>query len=178
MIKAIFAVDQNWAIGNSKNFSGLPWENIPQDFKHFQKETKAVKNLFVGRTTFTVLDKITGGKLLPGRSITVISKTLSAPPHINVHLCHSPYELLRMFPGEDIMIGGGKMLYESCISIIDEIILTRVHASHEADCFLAPSILDNFVEVVDTYENNGILRELSEEHCLVTRHKYVRRNKI
>jgi dihydrofolate reductase len=174
MRKAILAVDENWAIGNSSNFYGLPWESIPEDFKHFQKETKATKNLFVGRNTFEIINKISNGKLLPGRNMAVVSKTLSTPPHPNVLLCHSPYEMLSMFPGEDIMIGGGKTLYESCLPIIDEILLTRVHALHDADCFLIPSFLDNFVEVANAYENNGILREVTEEYCLVTRHKYIR----
>lgn len=173
-IKAIIAISQGGAIGNSKNANGLPWESISEDFKHFQRESKLVRNVFMGRVTFETILKLSKGKLLSERTVTVFSKSLVESPHAGVDICRSPYEMLGMFPTEDKMVAGGKTIYETCLPLIDEIILSKIHADYadRADCFIDEAwLLKGFSE--DT-QKGYIIREASEGKPLVTAHYYSR----
>lgn len=142
----ILAADRNWAIGNSANFSGLPWPNIPEDFKHFQKETKAVKNLIIGRYTYEIIKILSQNQLLQGRNLIVLSKTISQYDDPRIAVCRNIESALEVCPKEDRMIGGGKIVFEQNIRLVDEIILTRINAAHPADCFIDPKIFKQFEE--------------------------------
>jgi dihydrofolate reductase len=111
MIKMIIAVDDNFAIGNSSKESGLPWESISEDFKHFQYETKLLEWIVMGVKTFEIIKKLSGGRLLPKRNIVVISRTLTESPHPDVTLCASVEEVITFMDGKDFMVGGGKQTY-------------------------------------------------------------------
>jgi dihydrofolate reductase len=171
MIKKILAVDDNFSIGNSTREHGLPWEPIREDFQHFQYETKLLEWLVIGKTTFEIILKLSKGRLLSGRKIVVISRTLTESPHPDVILCNSMQEVLQMLSGKDFMVGGGKQTYESFLPITDEIILTHVHGAFPADCFLNRDILREFREAV---EKRKVLRGATDTLPEVTAHYYLR----
>jgi dihydrofolate reductase len=174
MIKMIIAVDDTFAIGNSSKEHGLPWESIAEDFKHFQYETKLLEWIVMGVTTFEFIKKISGGRLLPKRKILVISRTLTETPHPDVVLCASVEEVITFMDGKDFMVGGGKQTYESFLPRMDEIILTRVHGSFAADCYMGKDMLNGFKE---DESRRKLLRPASDALPEVTAH-YFRRNNV
>ena len=67
-MKAIAALDRNWAIGRD----GKLLCHIPGDLKYFKEQTLG-KTLVMGRKT---LESLPGGSPLPGRENVIISRTL------------------------------------------------------------------------------------------------------
>lgn len=173
-ISAILAVGNNWELGKSDSETGLPWTPIREDFKHFQATTKAIENIVMGPKTLEIITKLSGGKLLPGRQIYLLSKTVEVSPDQGVILVRNPQEVISLTieQGKNLAIGGGKGVYESFLPYCDELIMTIVHDTFETDCFLSPSFVDGFT--VDK-EREKLLRPLSNEVCKVTVH-YFKKN--
>lgn len=172
MRKMILAADLACGIGNSGKVNGLPWNSIPEDFKHFQYESKLMINVIMGTKTFDAILNFSKGKLLPERKIFVISKTLAETPHPDVVLCSSVAETLLLLTAQDFIVCGGKQTYESFLPFVHEIIFTKVHSIFDADCHISPSIFYDFIED----ESRGkVLKEATGTFPLVTAHYFVRK---
>lgn len=137
MIRAILACDDNWGIGKAGT---LPWPHNSADLKWF-KQTTLNCAVVMGRGTWD------GGmpKPLPKRRNIVITNT----PIVGVE-CYtldkfkSMYNLIQ----QPIFIIGGATLFESCINMIDEFLLSRIVGNFDCDTFLPKDkILELFVEV-------------------------------
>lgn len=139
MVKQLIEMDSFGAIGNSKHKNGRPWKTTRESVEFFEKETLLAKNVFMSKHTFDLLHSLTNGKMLPDRTITILSKTLKKPPYDNVEICRSPYDALGMYPQEDIIIVGGKKVFETCLPITDEIIISKIQGKFAADCYIDPS---------------------------------------
>ena len=171
IVKAILASDLSWAIGKSDSETGLPWNQIKEDFKHFQFETKQVDWLVMGNETFKIIRKLCGEKLLPGRNIIVLSRKLTESPHPEVKLCKSVDEVFELVGDDSLMVGGGKQTYEAFLPRLDEIILTQVHSSFVADCYLGRELLKDFTE---DRSKTKVLRPLSDSGPEVTAHYFIK----
>jgi dihydrofolate reductase len=170
MGKIIIATDDDWGFGNSSNQNGLPWESIPEDFKHFQEITKECVEVVMGKNTWEVIFKLLG-KPLPKRISNILSTTMKEPPHPEVKLFSSVSEILEHLKGKEYGVIGGIKTCEAFIPHVDEVILTRVYGTFPADCWFRPTMLNDFYE--DAYKRK-ILREASEKLPAAIVHYYKR----
>lgn len=121
----VVARAENGAIGKEGR---LPW-HLPDDLRHFKRVTMGTP-MVMGRRTF---DSLPG--LLPGRRHIVVTRdpTWSA---LGAERATTPEEALQMAGGERVSIIGGAEIFAAFLPIADEVILTEVHASPEADTFM------------------------------------------
>jgi dihydrofolate reductase len=125
MIIMIAAVAENNALGKDNN---LLW-HLPNDFKRF-KEITSGHHIIMGRKTFESFPKP-----LPNRTHIVISrqKNLLLEGCIIVE---SLEKAIAICPeNEDLFIIGGGEIYSQSIPVADQLDITRVHHSFDADVY-------------------------------------------
>ena len=127
-MKAIAAVDQNWAIGNQ----GQLLVHIPADMKNFRAYTGG-KTVVYGRKT---LETFPHARPLPKRENIILSRN----PDYHVEgakVVHSIEELKEILPEntDDIIVIGGDSIYHALLHLCDEARITKVEASFEADAW-------------------------------------------
>lgn len=125
MITLIAAIAQNNAIGKNND---LLW-HLPNDFKRF-KEITSGHYIIMGRKTFESFPKP-----LPNRTHIIITRQ----KHYVKEGCIVVQDLesaLAVCPKNDavFIIGGGE-IYAQSISLADQLDITRVHHSFEADVY-------------------------------------------
>lgn len=139
----IVAMAENRVIGiNNK----LPWY-LPNDLKYFKQVTMG-KPIIMGRKTFESI-----GKPLQGRANIVITRNKDWLVE-GVKVAHSleqAYALAEAI-GEidgqsELMIIGGDQIYQSSLSEVDRIYLTKVHANVEGDAWFPEVSWDQWNEV-------------------------------
>ena len=144
-MKAIAAVDKNWAIGNK----GALLVSIPADHKFFKNETIG-RTVILGRKT---LETFPGAKPLPGRRNIILSRN----PDYKVQgadIAHSKEELFKMLEGtdtDDVYVIGGASVYKELLSYCDKAVITKIYHSYEADAYFPD--LDSMDEWVLTGES-------------------------
>lgn len=148
MYTAIWAEDQNGVIGEKGT---LPW-HLPNDLKSFKEKT-VNKTIIMGRKTFEGM----GSRLLPNRK-TVI---LTSNPNYQVagaEVMHSVAEVQTAYGDskEEIMIIGGKEIFEVFLPYTDKIYRTLIQESFTGDTY-APSVKWEEWEKFDVVE--GIIDE-------------------
>lgn len=168
---SIFATDLNAAIGNSANENGLPWKDIPEDFKHFREVTKLYKHVVMGRTTWEAIFKKLG-KPLSGRENIVLSTTLTEPPHPDVKVFASVKEILDYLETKDFCVIGGAKTYEAFAPYVDMMVVTTVHERYPADCWFEYNKF--FKSFGECKGEEKVLRIISETGPLVTVRVYKR----
>lgn len=152
-MRAIVAVDQNWAIGRD----GDMLYHLPSDLKFFAKTTRG-GTLVMGRAT---LESLPGGKPLKGRRNLVLSRrpgyqvegaqVLSAYAQLE--------DTLRGTAPDQVFLIGGARVYEDLIDCCDLAFVTRIEASAPADRFFPD--LDKrtgwlLLERSEAMEENGL----------------------
>ena len=129
ILSFIVAVAEDNAIGKNNS---LPW-HLPEDLKFF-KRTTIGKPVVMGRKTFESL-----GKPLPGRLNIVLSHNtdLALPEGVLLFSnADAAIEELQKREVEDAFIIGGGKVFESTLSIVDRMYITRVHTTvPDADAF-------------------------------------------
>ena len=125
MIILIAAIAENNALGKN---NGLLW-HLPKDFKRF-KEITSGHHIIMGRKTFESFPKP-----LPNRVHVIITRQ-------NDYVCEGCIvvqdleKAIAVCPkNEDIFVIGGGEIYSQSISIADQLDITRVHHSFEADVY-------------------------------------------
>lgn len=121
MIIAIAAVGKNGELGKDGK---LPW-SIPEDMAYFKESTKG-KTVVMGRKTFESL-----GKPLSGRKNIVLT-TDESWYYPGVQVMHHPFGLDTK---EDMFIIGGAETYYMLMPYIQEIWLTEIDETFDADTF-------------------------------------------
>ena len=150
MIKAIVAVDQNWAIGKDNDLLF----HLPEDMKRFRVETK--DSIVV--CGYQTLLSFPGGKPLKGRSTICL-----CPPEVSRDDCfcvHSFEECLQLVKElsktTTVWIIGGAMTYKSFLPYTDVVIVTKVDADGNGTVFF-PNLDEDpdfsSVYVSDTYRD-------------------------
>lgn len=127
-MKAIAAVDQNWAIG----YKGQLLVHISEDMKNFRRLTSG-KTVIYGRKT---LETFPHAKPLPKRENIILSRN----PFYTVEgakVVHSIEELKELLPEntDDFIVIGGDSIYHALLPLCDECIITKVENSYEADAW-------------------------------------------
>lgn len=132
-MKAIAAVDQNWAIGNK----GELLAHIPADMKNFRSLTKD-GIVICGRKTLATFPN---GAPLSHR----INIILSRDPAFRCEgadIVHDIEELLDLlagkygaFPKEKIYVIGGASIYRQLLPLCGEAVITKIEKRYEADAF-------------------------------------------
>lgn len=123
-ITVLAAVGANLAIGREGK---MPW-HLPQDLAHF-KATTMGHVMVMGRKTYESI-----GRALPGRRTIVITHQQGwhAP---SVEVAHSLPEALALAGPADVFVIGGSDVYQQAMPFADEMLLTEVEQSPEADAF-------------------------------------------
>ena len=128
-MKAIVAVDENWAIG----CSGDLLQRIPADMSRFRRLTLG-KVVVMGRKTF---DSLPGRKPLAGRTNIVLSGNKSLECD-GLSVCCSLQELFPTLKGvnsDDVFVIGGATVYEQLLPYCTEAYVTRIKCGHTADTY-------------------------------------------
>ena len=128
-MKAIVAVDRNWAIGNQ----GQLLVSIPNDHKMFRKETLN-KVILYGRKT---LETFPMSQPLDRRRNIILSRNPEFSVK-NAEIARSVEEALSMVkdvPEEDVYVIGGATIYKEFLPYVDTVHVTRVDYSYAADAW-------------------------------------------
>ena len=125
-MKAIVAVDENWAIGHE----GELLCRISADLKRFKALTLG-HPVILGRKTLATFP---GGRPLKGRRNLILSRNPGfAPPEAEVF--SSLEELLAAAP-QDAFVIGGASVYQALLDRCDTACITRIEAAFPgADCW-------------------------------------------
>ena len=142
-MKAIVAVDSNWAIGNK----GKLLVSIPADQKNFRNITMG-NTIVYGRKT---LETFPQQVVLPGRDNIILS-TREDYTVKNARVAHSKEELLDMVGGlnsDEVFIIGGSSVYNEFIDECDTAIVTFIDKEYQADSYFPNLDEDPNWEMVD-----------------------------
>ena len=143
MIKLILALDQNDLLGDSKKENGLPWY-YPEDLKFFRDMTINELNVF-GRKTY----EKTKIKYLK-KPIVITKKNLIDE---NIIVCHDIEKIIKLAETEEIMVCGGKEIFELFFPYAEIIYLTRINKKFNGDVYYHLDLSD-FQLVEKTTKND------------------------
>jgi dihydrofolate reductase len=121
MINIIAAVGKNLELGKDNK---LIW-NIPNDLKYFKEKTQN-KTVVMGRKTYESI-----GKPLKNRKNIVLTRQNINID--NVETVNNYQELLKT--NEDVFIIGGEQIYKMFLPYADNIYLTEINDSKDADSY-------------------------------------------
>lgn len=126
-LSIIVAAAENNALGKN---NGLVW-HLPDDFGHFKKRTSGHK-IIMGRKTFESFPRP-----LPNRIHIVITRDKDYEiPYSDCIVVHSLEQALHLVKDDSLafIIGGGE-IYRLALPYANQIELTRVHETFEADTY-------------------------------------------
>ena len=137
-VKAIVAVDENWAIGRQGNLLCY----LPADMRHFKQVTMG-SSIVMGRKTFESFPR----RPLPGRQNIVITR--NADWHYpGATVVHSLEDAIQAAETDTVFIIGGAQVYEQALPLVDVLHLTMIHACWaSADAFFPKLNPDEWQEV-------------------------------
>ena len=125
MIIMIAAVAENNALGKNND---LLW-HLPNDFKRF-KEITSGHHIIMGRKTFESFPKP-----LPNRTHVIITRQKDFK-YEGCIVVQNLEKAISVCPkDENLFIIGGGEIYQQSISFADQLDITRVHHSFEADVY-------------------------------------------
>jgi dihydrofolate reductase len=125
MIILIAAIAENNALGKNND---LLW-HLPDDFKHF-KETTSGHYIIMGRKTFESFPKP-----LPNRTHIIITRQKNYFYEGCIVVADLETALSFCPKNDDIYVIGGGEIYSQSIEFADQLEITLVHHSFEADVF-------------------------------------------
>lgn len=128
-MKAIVAVDKNWAIGKGNDLL----VKIPSDQKFFRQETSG-HVVVMGRKT---LESFPGGMPLKNRTNIVLTKkqNYDGKGALVVHSLEELLKELKKYADEDIYVVGGGQIYELLLPYCNLIHVTKINFAYEADTY-------------------------------------------
>ncbi len=128
-MKAIVAVDENWAIG----YKGNLLVRIPADQKFFREETTG-KVIILGRKT---IETFPNQSPLKNRTNIVLStrKDLVIPGATVVHTIEEAVEYSKQFDAEEVYCIGGASVYEQFLPYCDTVHVTKIDHAYNADAY-------------------------------------------
>ena len=131
-MKAIVAVDNNWAIG----YKGELLVSLPEDQKDTFRSLTLGNTIIYGRKT---LETFPGQKLLPGRKNIILSRnpSFSKEGALVLHSKEEVMEYNREHELEEIYLIGGEQIYHTMLQLCSEAIVSRIHHSFMSDAFIA-----------------------------------------
>lgn len=142
MIIMIAAVAENNALGKNND---LLW-HLPNDFKRF-KEITSGHYIIMGRKTFESFPKP-----LPNRTHIIISRQKEYQKEGCIVVENLEKAIAICPKDENIFVIGGGEIYKQSIHLADQLDITRVHNSFEADVYF-PEIDLNIWELTSEIFN-------------------------
>ncbi len=144
-ISIIVAVDKNWLIGKG---SDLPW-NFKEDLLYFKEKTMG-KFVVMGENTYKAIPTN-----LKGRKMIVLSKEKNLS-FKNATTVNSIKEALSVTDGE-VMIAGGRSVYEQFLKMADRIYLTVINKEFEGDVYFPEFNKDEWKTVKEKRGEDPVL---------------------
>lgn len=146
-MKAIAAVDANWAIGNKNRLL----TSIPADMKFFREKTMG-HVVVMGRKT---LESFPNGLPLKNRINIVLTanRSYKVKDAIIVHTKEELLEELKKYDSNELYVIGGGSIYEMLIPYCDTAYITKIDHVYAADTYF-PNL-----DQMDDWE----MTEVSEE---------------
>ncbi len=141
-ISIIVAVANNNAIGFKNNLLCY----LPNDLKWFKKNTSG-HNIIMGKNTYLSLPK----GALPNRTNIVLTsdKTISYP---NCKMANNINEALNLCEKDkQNFVIGGASVYKLFLPFANQLYLTKIHNSFEADTFFPEINFNNWKEIEKTH---------------------------
>lgn len=140
LLSLIVAMGENAVIGREGQ---LPWRQ-KSDLAHFRRMTLG-KPVVMGRKTYESI-----GRPLPGRKNIVLTSDPAWRPEAAASDANAPLSVVHSLEAalakaeadavatgqKEVMIIGGKSLYEATLPLADRIYLTIVHAEPEGDTLM------------------------------------------
>ncbi|MCR5332008.1 MAG: dihydrofolate reductase [Lachnospiraceae bacterium] len=128
-MRAIAAVDKNWAIGNR----GQLLVSIPADQRFFRGETLG-KTVILGRKT---MDTFPGGRPLKSRRNIILTRdpNYSIVDAETVQSIYELMELIKDVKSEEVYVIGGQSVYEQLLPYCDEAYITKINYEYQADAY-------------------------------------------
>ncbi|UXR68766.1 MULTISPECIES: dihydrofolate reductase [unclassified Staphylococcus] len=124
-LSILVAHDENRGIGFNNQ---LPW-HLPNDLKHV-KELTTGHTLVMGRETYESI-----GRPLPNRKNVVLTRNPDFKAE-GVEVIHQLEDIAKL-EGQ-VFIFGGQTLFESFIDTVDDMYITVIHDTFQADTFFPP----------------------------------------
>jgi dihydrofolate reductase len=137
MIIMIAAVAENNALGKNNE---LVW-HLPNDFKRFKSLTTG-HHIIMGRKTFESFPKP-----LPNRTHVVITRNKNYNPEGCIVVDSIEKAILICPENETSFIIGGGEIYNLGLPFADQLEITRVHHSFDADAFFPEINSDEWKEI-------------------------------
>lgn len=136
MIKMIWAMDENHLIGKGNL---LPW-HYPKDLEYFKKMT-ANESVIMGDLTYQSLKSYYKKKPLPFKKIYVANlEDVTYPDATRVS---DLFKFLKEAK-EDIMVIGGKTIYQLALPYAEKLYITYVLKTYEGDVYFPKFDLNQF----------------------------------
>lgn len=128
-MNGIVCVDRNWAIGNQNELL----IHIPAD-KHFFRGLTTGGVVLGGRKT---MEGLPNGAVLPDRINIVLTRQLDYQYEdaLVVHSRAEALDVLRTYEHRPVFIIGGGVVYQTFLRYCDQVYVTKVGKSFEADTF-------------------------------------------
>ena len=124
----VMAMDIHGLIGNNND---LPW-HYPDDLKYFKNLTLN-KKVLMGRRTFdSIVTRL--NQPLPNRENIVATRNHFHYP--DVHVINDVLGYIKDNDGEDIMIIGGKQIFDLTIELVDVLYITHIKHLFDGDQFM------------------------------------------
>jgi len=128
-MKAIVAVDKNWAIGNKNQLL----VRIPDDQKFFREKTTGGV-VILGRRT---LETFPNGAPLKNRVNIIITTdpNYCVPGAIVAHSIQEALEAAGEYDTNKVFVIGGESIYRQMVDLCDTVYVTKIDYAYEADAF-------------------------------------------
>jgi len=145
-MKAIVAVDKNWAIGHK----GKLLVSIPSDMKRFREMTTG-KVVVLGRKTMATFPN---GMPLKNRTNIVLTtdESYTAGDAIIVHSIDELLEELKKYNSDDVYIIGGDSVYKQMLPYLDICEVTKIRHAYDADTFFPNLEKNDEWEIIEESE--------------------------
>ncbi len=131
MIKLIWAMDQDNLVGIDNL---LPW-HYKEDLLFFKSMTKD-KEVVMGYNTYQSLLGYYKTKPLPFGKINVATRKNIEINNVNVVNDYKSF--IKNYSGEELMVIGGKEIYELSMAYADLLYVTVINKSHEGNVYFYP----------------------------------------
>lgn len=128
-MKAIVAVDKNWAIG----YQNKLLVSIPADMRFFKQETTG-KVVVMGKRT---LESFPGGRPLKNRINICLTrdKNFTDPDAIIVHSIDEVLEKVKEYNTDDVYVIGGESIYRQLLPYCSLVHVTKIDYAYQADSY-------------------------------------------
>lgn len=137
MLSMIVAISKNGVIGDSNTTNGLPW-HYPDDLAYYKQKCINKINI-MGYKTYKQI-----GHALPNRLTIVLSrnKDLELDDAIVINDVNKLINIIKDID-QEIMICGGKEIFDLFYPYIDKVYLTRIDKEYNGNVYYQPD-LTNF----------------------------------